>query len=199
METERRVLSLVRQPRGVEHEAEVALLYRALHATLRRYAVRLVDRDDADDVVQDAMLKYLAQREREGKALAPDDARLRLLSMVKDAARDRLRRSRRESRLMQLITGPTAAVRRWMSARRPADDGAIREAIHEALGQLPSYTREPWLLVREQGLSVDEAAALLEVTPDSCRALISKANRELRRLLSRQGFTPHSLRGRDDA
>src|SRR5690606_7882970 len=120
VETERRVLSLVRQSRGVEHEAEVALLYRALHATLRRYAVRLVDRDDADDVVQDAMLKYLAQRERQGKALAPDAARLRLLSMVKDAARDRLRRGRRESRLMQLITGPSAAVRRWMSARRPA-------------------------------------------------------------------------------
>ena len=78
--------------------------------------------------------------------LSLEDVRIRLMVMVHDVAIDRQRAQKKESRMMRLITGPTATVRRWMNPRRATDDDAIRTAIREgdrdALPQVIAATRE---------------------------------------------------------
>lgn len=214
MDQKRRVLPLVRRATRLEEEAELALFFRREQAALVRYAARLSDPDSAEDIVQDAMLKFLAQREREVErgsegvgagagepqwaGLSLEDVRIRLMVMVHDVAIDRQRAQKKESRMMRLITGPTATVRRWMNPRRATDDDAIRTAIRDILLQLPAHIREPWIQVRENGYTVEEAAALLGYHPKSIRASIAKANQKLRERLAREGMTPSALRGRDD-
>ena len=176
---------------------DLATTYRAILPSLTRYATRLVDRYDADDVVQDAMLKYLAQRGEGEWERSEEDLRLRLLVMVRDTAIDRLRRARLESRVMQFISGPTATMRRWMSPRRPVEDGELRLSIQQALATLPAYVREPWILSREVGMTIEEVSELLRISPTSCRSAITKANARLRELLGAREITPRTLRGRD--
>ena len=210
MDQKRRVLPLVRRATRLEEEAELALFFRREYPGLVRYAARLASPADAEDIVQDALLKFLAQRERDREGdrrsaeehpwagLSQEDAQIRLMVMVHDVAIDRERSHKKETRMMRLITGPTATVRRWMNPRRATDDDAIRRAVHEALLQLPAHIREPWVRVKEQGFTVEEAAAQLGYKPKSISASIAKANRYLRDRLAREGLTPDSLRGRDD-
>lgn len=222
MDLERRVLPLVRQATRLEEEAEQALFYRREFPGLARYAARLVDPDDVEDVVQDALVKFLAQRARERErhrerhrererggerratgeqpwaGLSEEDARIRLMVMVRDVVIDRERVRRKESRMMRLVTGPSAAIRRWMSPRRATDDDAILRAVRDALLQLPASLRDPWILVKEHGFTVAEAAVQLGCRRKSINAAIAKANRHLRDRLMREGITPATLRGRDD-
>ncbi len=210
MDKDRQVLPLVRQATRLEAEGELALLFRREQPMLVRYAARLSDPEQAEDIVQDALLKFLAQRrrerdradDREGEhpwaGLGTEDARLRLTVMVRDVALDRTRLLKKESRMMRLITGPSATVRRWMSARRAVDNGVIRSAIHAALLLMDPSLREPWLLVHDAGFTYKEVAQLLGSTPASIRANVSKANAFLRDYLRREGITPSTLRGRDD-
>ncbi|MBK8057881.1 MAG: sigma-70 family RNA polymerase sigma factor [Gemmatimonadetes bacterium] len=207
MDKERQVLPLVRPATRLEGEADIALLYRQMQGDLTRYAARLVDPEEVEDVVHDAILKFLAQRERERErardggrealGLAGDDARIRLMVMVRDVAIDRYRNAQAQSRLMRLITGPSATIRRWMNTRRSADDNDIRFTIQEALRGLPEYIREPWLLVVEFGYSYKEAAAHLNIDTGTCRACVSRANARLREQLTADGLTPDALRGRE--
>ena len=69
MDQERRVLPLVRQATRLEEEAELALFFRREYPGLVRYAARLASPADAEDIVQDALLKFLAQRERDRRAI----------------------------------------------------------------------------------------------------------------------------------
>jgi RNA polymerase sigma factor (sigma-70 family) len=201
----RQVLPLVPKRGREGAPVDLATTYRAVLPVLMRYASRMVSARDADDVVQDAMLKFLAQR-REGAGDGDDaaewapterDLRLRLVSMLRDSALDRLRREKAELRLMQLISGPTATMRRWMNPRRSVEDAELRMSIEQAVARLSPYVREPWLLSREMGMTVDEIATLLGITPASCRTSITRANAELRRMLEAYHVTPRIIGGGD--
>lgn len=186
-------------PHAYERDASSAFerLYRRMHDGLVLYAARRVDGDDAQDVVHDAMLKFIEQHD--ARAPEPDgDARARLVAMVQDVLRDGARRERRRQRLMQLISGTTAAMRRWTNPRRMADDNEIQRAIDANLARIPRCHRAVWVAIREDGLSVTEVAELLDITTGAVRAALSKANHELRQRLARNGFTPATLRGRED-
>lgn len=208
MEIEEWGPALVRDAERDGREQRFARIYEENHGRMRRYAARLVGPEDADDVVQDALLKFLAQLQQGGGS-APAatrrpqlprtsaDARWRLIAMVRDVAIDRRRRGRKESRMLALITGPSAAVRRWMSANRRADDTDIRRAIQQALHGVPAYAREPWLLARELELDYTEIARHLGIPVPSVRVYVARANRELARRLRRVGLTPAEGRGRE--
>ncbi len=189
---------MVRPARGRPAPLDLAQLYRQLEGELLRYAERLVEGDGAEDVVQEAVLKFLVQQERSDVPLTPHDARLRLMSMVKDEALDRLRNVRRESRLMQLITGPTATLRRWMRAGQATGDAAILQAIRDAMDFMKPSDREVWVLMHEHGFTVAEAAAHLKVSRGSCRASIACANKILRIELARIGVTPDTVGAREE-
>jgi RNA polymerase sigma factor (sigma-70 family) len=193
VETDRSVLPLVRPARGHPAPLDVAQLYRQVEGELLRYAARLLPGDGAEDVVQEAVLKFLVQQDRLGGALTAHDARLRLLAMVKDAARDRMRSTRRQSRLMQLITGPTATIRRWMRAGQAVNDATILLAIRDAMDQMKPSDREVWVMMHEHGLTVADTANHLGISRGTCRAAIASANKVLRGELARLGVTPDTI------
>ncbi len=199
MERERGALSLVRQGAEAVEPVDITRLYDRMHGGLLRYAMRMVDRSDAEDAVHDAVLKFMEQRQDEPSPVGEEEARPRLVAMLHDVLRDRRRTESRRRKLMQLISGSTAAMRRWSNPRRPAEDHEIRARIQEALQRVPERYRTVWLLVREDGLSPEEAADLLGITAGGARAALCKTNAELRQRLGRHGMTPAALRGRDDA
>lgn len=208
---------------------EVERFYDEMQLEMRRYAAHIVGPDDAEDVAQDALVKFFDQRERTrerssqrasertrsrlprqatmGSAPERDDpahatpvgrdARLRLLRMVRDTAIDRCRQVVREARLLQLVTGPGAAARRWSSTRRRAEDSEIRRTVHAALEEMPRYLRDPWILARENGMEVHEAAAQLGIPAATCRVYLMRANERLERQLREMGLTPRTIRGKE--
>lgn len=214
METEHRGLSLHREATTQETEAVLGAVFREAQRRLMRYALRLVEPDDAEDVVQETLLKFVAQRRRaresgasrgrareRAEALPPLTSRdviIRLTVMLRDVVIDRERARRKETKMMRLISGASATIRRRMSTRRPVEDDDIRSAIQDALVRLPAWMREPWLLVKEQGYSVEEAATQLGITRASVRTAVSEANQAMRPHLERFGITPDTIRGRRD-
>lgn len=195
---ERAPLSLRRPSAAPGEPVNLDLLYRDMHGGLVRYAMRAVDADEAKDVVHDAMLKYLEQVARQSASDPADEARPRLVAMVHDVLLDRQRTDKRRKRLMQLISGSTAAIRRWTNPRRSAEDDEILRSIRDALESMhPSY-RVAWTTVKEQGMTPEETARLLGISAASVRAALHKANTILRRELARDGITPATMRGRDD-
>lgn len=195
---ERPALSLVRQRTVRETPVNLDLLYREMHGGLVRYAMRDVDEDEAKDIVHDALLKYLEQLARQQHSEPEEEARPRLVAMVHDVMLDRQRTNKRRKRLMQLISGSTAAIRRWTNPRRTAEGDEIMQAIHDALEAMPPSYRVAWTTVKEQGMTPEETAELLGITTGSVRAALHKANLVLREALTRDGITPATLRGRDD-
>ncbi|MFN8670395.1 MAG: RNA polymerase sigma factor [Gemmatimonadaceae bacterium] len=173
-------------------------LYRQMHGSLMRYAMRHVDADEAKDVVHDAMLKYVEQADRERVPLTERDARARLVVILHDVLLDQKRTARRRKRLLQFISGSTAAMRRRSNPRRATEDGEIMGAIHQVLESLPDCVRMSWTTVREHGIPLEEAAELFGVETVSVRGYLLKANKALRQRLTRDGITPATLRGRDD-
>lgn len=213
VETEHRGLSLHRASTTQLAEAELAPVFRQAQRHLTRYAARLVEEDETEDVVQETLLKFVMQRRRERDTgggrprareraeplppLSKRDVIIRLTVMLKDVVIDRERARRKETKMMRLISGASATIRRHMSTRRRVEDDEIRSAIQYALLRLPAYMREPWVMVKEQGFSVDETAHHFGITRASVRAAMAEANRAMRPHLERFGITPDIIRGRD--
>jgi RNA polymerase sigma factor (sigma-70 family) len=71
-------------------------------------------------------------------------------------------------------------------ARTPIDDtfsGELREALQEALGELPERRREAFLLVRLDGLSLGAAAEIMGVTKRTVANHVYMATSDLERTL----------------
>jgi len=198
VERERGALSLVRQPREEVEHFDLAGLYERMHGAMLRLAMTWVSKADAQDVVHDAVIKFMDQQARASRPIRAEDAGPRLLAMVIDVAKDRLRAKRRQADLLHKISGATAAMRRRSNTRRRAEDGEILAAIREALEHVAGSERGAWLLVKEQELTTREAAAALEVKQNTVQVALWKANKELCKHLKRLGITPETLRGRED-
>lgn len=141
--------------------------------TLARYLLR--DEHDAQDVVQDAVLRALRHfhKYREG------DARAWLLAIVRNCCaswRTRHRHDRRTSGLTDLDTADE-------SASRGADARAIasseRAAIERALGTLPEEFREVIILREVQELSYQEISTVTGVPMGTVMSRLARARRRL--------------------
>lgn len=161
---------------GGEPAAAAALLAR--HAPrLLSFALRMLrDRAEAEDVVQEAMLRLWRQ--------APDwragEARLStwLYRVAANLCTDRLRRRR---------PGPLDAV------EEPADDrpGVVAEmmaaervaALEAALARLPERQRQAVVLRHLEGLANPEIAVIMDVGVEAVESLTARGKRALAALL----------------
>jgi RNA polymerase sigma-70 factor (ECF subfamily) len=172
--------------------------YRALYPRLVSFARSLGTGQEAEDVVHDALLKYWRHLEREPSEAASEVEPV-LVAMVFEVARDRTRREGRRLALAQWITGPRAAVRRWMSPARQAADGEILNEIDRALAKLPRRWRDVWLLAYDDQLTFDSIGRLLGISASTARANYARACSRLRLELARVGLEPRDLRGRGES
>lgn len=155
----------------------------AFAALIRRHQPRVLsiafrflgDKAEAEDAAQEVFLRLWrsAGRYRPDKAL---EAYLRTLTV--NFCLD----VRRKARLFVVGTDEDPAGPQ--DPQRDAGDAERREALDRALLSLPPAQRMAVVLFHMEGLSVREAAALLEVSPKAVESLLSRARTALRERLS---------------
>lgn len=155
---------------------------------LLRYADGILEgAADAQDVVQNVFLRLWSHRERWG---AVGSVRALLYTVTRNAALDERRRLTREASIH-----PDSVIPR--GGPSPSDEAVseeIRRAAAEAVSSLPPRRQEVFRLVREQGLSYREVAAVMGISAQTVANQMSRAMAELR-----QALEPHldeATRGR---
>lgn len=166
-------------PRALEE------LFRHLHEPLVGYALTLTpDRDGARDLVQEVFVKVWEARDR----LDPSRSlRALLFRMLRNRA---LNLARDQANRLDLLNAHYEPPR-----PEPADaafDGdQLREHLDRWMNELPERQREALRLSRFDGLSHDEIAEVMEISPRTVNNHLVKALRHLRNRLA--VYAPHLL------
>ena len=168
--------ALARAARLGDVEAFAAIVDR--HGpVMRRYARFILgDDDDASDATQDALVS--AWR---GLDSFRGDSALRtwLFTLVSRRAADLQRRRR------PLPVSDEDLEQHLESVSDPALGGALEDelvvALQSALPELPWHQRACWLLREIEGLSYDEIATALGITPDRVRGYLHRGREALAR------------------
>lgn len=151
----------------------------SLHAGLHRFALALCrNRDEADDLVQQTLLRLIARGRSAGPAAY---ARKALLRLWLDRQRSLRRRAARLARIAAGWTGTE-------SPRSPPPP-EHREQHARALAlieTLPARQRAALVLRLVEGLDYQQIAAALGCSPDAVRASLHLARRKLRRALGEE-------------
>lgn len=167
---------LLKALRSGEPEA-LARLMDCLWAPLIGYARRfLPEHTDPQDIVQDAFVRLWARREE----LREDGSLKALLyTTVRNASLDVVRKSRRRERLRAVGFRSTAP-------RTPYEEvqGAeLQRLAAAAVARLPEKRREVFRLVREEGLSYKDTAAVMGLSEQTVANHMSLALADLRTYL----------------
>ena len=158
--------------RGLERLARELCLQ-----NMRRYAVLLIgDASDADDLVQECLLRVVAQ----ARAWRPvRDLRAYMFATLHNVFIDgrRRRKSRQSEVPIETVIADLAAPAtqtKWLE---------VRDLV-SALGKLPAEQREVVLLVGVEGMSYLEAAQILGVALGTVMSRLSRGREALRQLTS---------------
>lgn len=145
------------------------------HAGRLQAALRRMVGPAADDVLQTTFLSIVRARGRYERG-AP--FRPWLYTVAVNAARDHLRRNRREEPHEPGALPETAA------EPVPLPDPALTRTVEAALAQLPDNQREAIVLHRFEGFSFKEIAELLGVTETAVKVRAHRGYERLRTLLA---------------
>jgi len=169
--------ALLRRYAAGDPQAAQLLLDR-LAPRLFRLALRLLgDRAEAEDVVQEAMLRLWR--------IAPDwqpgaaQPGTWVYRVAMNLATDRLRR--RRSVALDTVAEPADDAPTPLQAMLQADR---EHALEAALAQLPDRQRQAVVLRHLEGLSNPEIAALMEIGVEAVESLTARGKRRLADLLA---------------
>lgn len=159
-------------------DALIKALYREHGHALLLFALTLTgrDRQQAEDVVQETLIQ--AWRHADTLDHRPDRLREWMFTMARRIVTENLPRPRAE---MQ--------PQRPEPAGSPAETQRVAAAsvVHQTLQVLPREQREVMRLTYLSGLSVNEAASALAISPESVKLRIHAAVQALRRALQESG------------
>ena len=151
---------------------DVERLFRSYNVPLVRYLTRrLGDRDWAEEVAQETFLRALRQDRI-------DNERAWLFAVATNLVRDEARKDARRRRHLALLAereraeGP--AEQEPTTLERAQEAAMARRAV-DALAERDRLA----LLMREEGLSYEEIAVALELSPGSVGTTLSRARRRL--------------------
>jgi RNA polymerase sigma-70 factor (ECF subfamily) len=160
--------------------ARWAELYRE---SLYGWALRLTrDAEVAEDVVQETLVVAL---EHPGAAVPAATERAWLFGIARRLARRATQR--RRSFLARLLRPSFDRAGPDDSGAQAAAAGEERSLVARAVGRLPPRQREVLYLVFYEGLSLDEAAHVMDLAPGSARQHYQRAKDALREDLSKCG------------
>jgi RNA polymerase sigma-70 factor (ECF subfamily) len=142
---------------------------------------------DAEDVVQDAFVRFWRSRERGGddNREPVSDAVAYLYACVKHAALDHLRGGRRRLRREEAVASARAEMQ-WDEPllTGPLEQEERRQLIEAALARLPEPQREVLVLKVWAGLSFPQIARALEIPSDTAASRYRYAVGKLREQLA---------------
>ncbi len=154
-------------------------------ARLFHFALRRVrDRSQAEDLVQETLLKLWRHREsfRHGSRLSTW-----LFALCLNACRDHWRRAKPESSLERPEVAFAAELKRMgqpgFDALDLAQQHELSERLLQALEQLPPVSAQLLKQRSAEGLTLEEAGERLGLSPAAARAAASRAYKRLRAIL----------------
>jgi RNA polymerase sigma-70 factor (ECF subfamily) len=196
-------LSIARHQAGLDGEealdsgAEIDAFLREVEARAYRIAlVNIRDRDEALDIVQDAMIR-LVRRYADRPSVEWPPLFYRILQ---NRIRDIQRRRTVRSRVMSFFGGTASEDEHDPIVEAPAprtDDPLAQlqaddalQALERALAMLPVRQREAFTLRNFEGLDVAQTAVAMECTEGSVKTHYSRAVHRLREVLAEHGEEP---------
>lgn len=151
---------------------------------LRRYARALLsDASDADDLVQDCLLRAL---DRRASWTHGDSPRKWLFTILHNLHVDRLRRAARRPPHVPLEEGLAAGA-------AESEAGTARD-ISRALAMIPEDQKQAVLLVALEGMSYAETAEILGVPVGTVMSRLARGRERLRQILEGGGSAGHLKR-----
>jgi RNA polymerase sigma-70 factor (ECF subfamily) len=151
---------------------DVERLFRTYNVPLVRYLTRrLGDRDWAEEVAQETFLRALRQDRI-------DNERAWLFAVATNLVRDEARKDARRRRHLVLLAErerAEGAVEQEPTSLERAQEAAMARRAVDALAERDRLA----LLMREEGLSYEEIAVALDLSPGSVGTTLSRARRRL--------------------
>ena len=196
----RLALSIAEDETGLEREEALdssavieAFLREVETRAYRIVLVHIRDRDEAFDVVQDAMIRLVRRyAQRPSAEWRPLFYRI-LQNRIRDVQRRRIVRAR----VLSFFGGVASEEERdpLVAAPAPLPDGPLEQvaagdamaALEQALLLLPARQREAFTLRNFEGLDVGQTATAMNCTAGSVKTHYSRAVHRLRELLKDHG------------
>jgi RNA polymerase sigma-70 factor, ECF subfamily len=193
-------LSIARREASLDREgaldsgAAIEVFLRDVQARAYRIAVMNIrDRDEALDIVQDAMIRLVrSYAKRPSAEWAPLFYRI-LQNRIRDVQRRRTVRSR----VMSFFGGTASEEEHDPVAEAPAPRSEnpleqltasdAMQALEQALRALPARQREAFTLRNFEGLDVAQTALAMSCTEGSVKTHYSRAVHRLREMLAEHG------------
>jgi RNA polymerase sigma-70 factor (ECF subfamily) len=177
----------------LESRAAIEAFLRDVESRAFRIAVVSIrDRDEALDVVQDAMIRLV----RRYAGRPADEWRPLFYRILQNRIRDVQRRRRVRTRVLSFFGGveseehdPIVAAP-GPSSESPPERAEARDAMHAlelALRTLPARQREAFTMRNFEGLDVAQTAKAMSCTEGSVKTHYSRAVHRLRELLKEYG------------
>jgi RNA polymerase sigma-70 factor, ECF subfamily len=159
--------------------ASFAAIHRALHPRLSSYLLRMTGSTSAaDDLVQETFLRIHRARSTfaRGGAVVPW-----AYAIARNVYTDHARAARlRETERLPSDPGPDAVDRAAADGEAEAIAAETARVVERVLARLPAAQREAFVLIRYEGLSVQDAAAILGATPTAVKLRAFRAYEALR-------------------
>lgn len=167
---------------GAGDDAAFGDVYDDLSPRLYRYLLRLTrDQARAEDLLQQTFLQLHDAR---GRFLPGADVLPWSYAIARRLFIDGTRRQKRDHLHDEYDEGRSAEQNAAPSGQALAEAREIAEALRAKLEELPPLQREAFRLIREEGLSVADAAAILGVTPAAVKLRTHRAYEGLREALA---------------
>ncbi len=168
---------------GDRHAA--ALLVERYHEPVRRFLMRLTGKVDvADDLAQETFVRVLRHADRYDEKYP---MRTWLLTI---ARRLSINHGRREAKARG-VTPTEHLPGRGLSPAELAGEAderqLMRRRLEQAMGRLTEPQRHALLLFHQQGLSVQEAAEIMDVPVGTVKSHLHRARAALRQIMSEPG------------
>lgn len=157
--------------------AAFTVLFQTHYARVHGYVARRIDPADVEDVVNEVFLTAWRRFHD-----LPDDELLVgwLLQTARRTLSTRRRGTRRRERLVEKAASVVPRTERDAVAQAVAD----RDVLRAALQRLPDEDRELLMLVRWDGLTLKQAAEVLDVPEGTVSSRLHRARNRLRDLLT---------------
>jgi RNA polymerase sigma-70 factor (ECF subfamily) len=170
---------------GQGDEAAFGEVYDELSTRLFRYLVRLT-RDDsrAEDLLQQT---FLQMHDARGRFQQGADVVPWAYAIARRLFIDGTRRRKRDHLHDEYEDDRSAAQNREPTGEAVTEARELSEALQKRLEELPPLQRDAFRLVREEGLSMAEAAEILGVTPAAVKLRAHRAYESLRDVLAKLG------------
>jgi len=173
-------------------DAAFGVLYDDIAPRLFRFAMRSTRaREVAEDVVQQTLLQIHCARDRfrQGADVVPWAFAIARRIQTDLHRKAQVRRARSSDEEVDESEAPSA-----LAPDANLHGKQLARAISAALDEMGETNRDAFLLVREEGLSVSEAAEVLGITAGALKVRVHRASETLRAVVERHERGPHDAR-----